>query len=99
MVIAIEIGHELIMKDLPIALDEFNQSRLPLTEPMPWLAALVCASAFDLAIHDAYGVVNEVPTYQSYGKEFLSSDLSRFLESSIDSNISFESNFPLISWS
>ena len=90
----IEIGHELIMKDLPIALDEFNQSRLPLTEPMPWLAALVCASAFDLAIHDAYGVVNEVPTYQTYGKEFLSSDLSCFLESSIDSNISFESRFP-----
>ena len=91
---SIEIGHELIMKDLPIALDEFNQSRLPLTVTMPWLAALVCASAFDLAIHDAYGVVNQVPTYQSYGKEFLSSDLSCFLESSRDSNISFESKFP-----
>ena len=91
---SIEIGHELIMKDLPIALDEFNQSRLPLTVTMPWLAALVCASAFDLAIHDAYGVVNQVPTYQSYGKEFLSSDLSCFLKSSRDSNISFESKFP-----
>ena len=24
-------------------------------EPMPWLAALVCCSAFDIALHDAYG--------------------------------------------
>ena len=45
---------------------------------MPWLAALVCASAYDIAVHDAYGVINGIPTYKSYGKEFLSSDLSDF---------------------
>ena len=31
---------------------------------MPWLAALVCCSAFDLALHDAYGVLHGVPTYR-----------------------------------
>lgn len=61
---------------------------------MPWLAALVCASAFDIAVHDAYGVINDIPTYQSYGKEFLSSDLSRFLEPAKDSNFSFQSRYP-----
>ena len=61
---------------------------------MPWLAALVCASAFDLAVHDGYGVMNQVPTYQTYGKEFLSSDLSSFLEPADNSGIKYESKFP-----
>ena len=61
---------------------------------MPWLAALVCASAFDLAVHDAYGVMNKVPIYQAYGREFLSSDLSDFLKPAKDSNIQFASKYP-----
>ena len=32
----------------------FNAGRAE-QEPMPWLAALVCCSAFDIALHDAYG--------------------------------------------
>ena len=47
---------------------------------MPWLAALVCASAFDIALHDAYGVANDRPVYDTYTKEFLDRDLSAFLE-------------------
>ena len=90
----LEIGHELIMNDLPLALSDFNQSRAKDKEPMPWLAALVCASAYDIAVHDAYGIANGIPTYQSYGKEFLSSDLSRFLEPAKDSNFSFQSRYP-----
>ena len=90
----LEIGHEMIMNDLPVALKEFNNSYLEHAEPMPWLAALVCASAFDLAVHDAYGMINQVPTYQAYGREFLSSDLSSFLEPAGDANIHFESKYP-----
>ena len=71
-----EIGHTLIMEDFKLL--ESNQSKRPHSEPMPWLAALVCASALDLALHDAFGVVNQVSTYQSYGKEFFSQDLSTF---------------------
>ena len=90
----LEIGHEMIMNDLPVALKEFNDSDYKHSEAMPWLAALVCASAFDLAVHDAYGMINQVPTYQAYGREFLSSDLSCFLEPAEDANIHFESKYP-----
>ena len=90
----LEIGHEMIMNDLPAALSGFNDNRLTSAESMPWLAALVCASAFDLAVHDAYGVMNKVPIYQAYGREFLSSDLSDFLKPAKDSNIQFESKYP-----
>ena len=37
-----EIGHTLIMEDLPQALEESNQSKRPNSEPMPWLAACLC---------------------------------------------------------
>ena len=90
----IEIGHDLIMEDLPHVLQKFNHSQSFPTEPMPWLAALVCASAFDLAIHDAYGVVNDLPTYQAYGKEYLSRDLSIFLQPAKDSNVFFGCKYP-----
>ena len=90
----LEIGHEMIMNDLPVALSGFNDDRLTSAESMPWLAALVCASAFDLAVHDAYGVMNKVPIYQAYGREFLSSDLSDFLKPAKGSNIQFESKYP-----
>ena len=90
----LEIGHDMIMEELPLALNEFNEGRFANLEPMPWLAALVCASAFDIAVHDAYGVINKVPTYQAYGKEFLLSDLSDFLKPAKDTNIQFASKYP-----
>ena len=45
---------------------------------MPHLAALICASAFDIAIHDAYGNSLGKPTYQTYTKEFMEHDLAWF---------------------
>ena len=84
----------MIMDDLPLVLKEFNRSNFDNSEQMPWLAALVCASTFDLAVHDAYGVINQVPTYQAYGNQFLSSDLSSFLEPADNSGIKFESKYP-----
>ena len=33
---------------------------------MPYLAALVCCSPFDIALHDAYGRLHGVPTYDTY---------------------------------
>ena len=90
----IEIGHELIMKDLPQALKQFNLGTKVDSEPMPWLAALVCASPFDIAIHDAFGMVNNVPIYHAYGKEFLSSDLASFLDPAEDSEVQFNGRHP-----
>ena len=63
-------------------------------EPMPWLAALVCNSAFDLALHDAYGRLVELPVYKTYGPAFLERDLERFLEPAKGSTVSFSERFP-----
>ncbi len=52
---------------------------MALAEPLPFLAALVCASPVDAAIHDAFGVVNGISTYEGYGPEFMAHDLSAYL--------------------
>ncbi|MGD9497227.1 MAG: enolase C-terminal domain-like protein [Armatimonadota bacterium] len=44
----------------------------------PFLNALVCASPVDAAIHDAFGNVNGIDSYDGYGPEFMD-DLSRWL--------------------
>ena len=90
---AFEIGYDFIFGDLVSALSEFNEGQ---DEPMPWLAALVCASAFDIALHDAYGVVNDLPTYKTYSQEHLNRDLSAYLEPSAglaDFNGKYPSDF------
>ncbi len=43
---------------------------------MPWLAALVCDSLFDIALHDAYGNLLGKPTYETYNAEYMNCDLS-----------------------
>ncbi len=48
-------------------------------EPMPKLAALVVASAFDAALHDAYGKAHGRNCYRTYSREFLRPDLGHFL--------------------
>jgi L-alanine-DL-glutamate epimerase-like enolase superfamily enzyme len=52
---------------------------LKLAEQMPYLAALVCASPIDGAIHDAFGNVNGIDTYDGYGRDYMASDLSTYL--------------------
>ncbi len=49
-----------------------------LSPAQPFLGALVCASPVDAALHDAFGVVNEIDTYEGYGPQFMC-DLSRWL--------------------
>ena len=63
---------------------------------MPWLAALVCASLFDLAVHDAYGWVNEVPVYETYRSPWMSRDLADFLMPAEDraGTLSFAGKYP-----
>jgi L-alanine-DL-glutamate epimerase-like enolase superfamily enzyme len=47
--------------------------------PIPKLCTLVVASAFDAAIHDAYGKVLGVSCYETYGPSFMTRDLSHDL--------------------
>jgi L-alanine-DL-glutamate epimerase-like enolase superfamily enzyme len=56
--------------------------RRALATPMPRLATLVVASAFDAAIHDAYGKAFGVSVYETYGARFMTRDLSHDLGAS-----------------
>jgi L-alanine-DL-glutamate epimerase-like enolase superfamily enzyme len=47
--------------------------------PIPKLCTLVVASAFDAAIHDAYGKAFGVSCYETYGPRFMGRDLSHAL--------------------
>jgi len=60
------------------AADEVSR-RLQLEESIPKLCVLVTASAFDAAIHDAFGKVHGLSSYRTYGRDFMAHDLSHYL--------------------
>lgn len=90
---ALEIGHAFIETELERLQAEFNADRDPEAH-LPHLAALVCFSLFDIAAHDAFGKIHDCPTYATYGPDFLSRDLSHFLEPANDADVSFEGRYP-----
>ncbi len=96
---ALELGVDFIEHSLPRMLEDFNASGLTgipagsLAEAMPWLAALVCNSAFDLALHDAYGRLHDRPVYTTYTAEWLSRDLGSMVEPDA-AGVSFVDRFP-----
>lgn len=78
-----ETGHPL---DAFVALEpEFLKAaeevsrELKLAAPIPKLCTLVTASAFDAAIHDAFGKVHRRSSWQTYGRDLLPRDLSHYL--------------------
>ncbi len=71
-----ELGHIFTERELPRLLDEFNAAERAGREPMPWLAALVCFSLFDLAIHDAYASLLGEFVYDTYDERHMNHDLS-----------------------
>jgi L-alanine-DL-glutamate epimerase-like enolase superfamily enzyme len=73
---AFEVGAEFTESVLPPLLEQFNSDAV---FKVPLLAALVCLSAFDLALHDAYGQLHQLPVYQTYNRDFLSRDLGSYL--------------------
>ncbi|MEE2946868.1 MAG: enolase C-terminal domain-like protein [Verrucomicrobiota bacterium] len=89
----LELGHDFQQTELPGLLEAFNADS-PAGEPMPWLAALVCCSLFDIALHDAIGQALCRPTYETYTAEFLSRDLSQYLEPANGSGLDFAGRFP-----
>lgn len=52
---------------------------LRLAQPIPKLCTLVTASAFDAALHDAFGKAHGLSTYHTYGRDFMTYDLSHYL--------------------
>lgn len=89
----IEIGYFFQQSVLPTLMAEHNR-RYPGEEAMPWLAALVCCSAFDLAIHDAYGCAFGLDVYKTYNARFLSRDLAELIQPAAQSGVTFENKFP-----
>ncbi|MGO9469267.1 MAG: enolase C-terminal domain-like protein [Isosphaeraceae bacterium] len=90
----IEVGHRFLDQVLPDLVDGYNHAQRHGKEAIPWLGALVCASPFDLALHDAFGVLHGVPTYETYNDRFMSLDLSHFLEPAAGEDFSFADRFP-----
>lgn len=90
----LETGYAFQQFALSERLQEFNDTERPGREPMPWLAALVCCSAFDLALHDAYGRLVDRPVYETYNEAFMNDDLARFLEPATGADVSFAGRFP-----
>ncbi len=91
---AMEIGHEFLEQAMPILLQKFNTT-LPEGVIVPTLAALVCCSPFDLALHDAYGNANGVPTYATYCAPWMNRDLSSYLTPAADApQVNFAGRYP-----
>jgi L-alanine-DL-glutamate epimerase-like enolase superfamily enzyme len=88
-----EIGHAFQEEVLPGLLAEANAARGD-EEPIPWLAALVCCSAFDLALHDAYGMLHGVPSYSTYNAQYMNHDLAHYLSPAEDVDVSFSGGYP-----
>ena len=68
-------GYSFITNELAGLLDEFN--RINNCE-MPYLAALISLSAFDIALHDAYALSQNVPVYSIYSSRYMPCDLEYF---------------------
>lgn len=75
----LESGHAFLQHRLPALLREHNDAHAG-AEGMPWLAALITSSAFDIALHDAFGQLHQKPVYALYGEDWLGSDLGNFLQ-------------------
>jgi L-alanine-DL-glutamate epimerase-like enolase superfamily enzyme len=93
----LEIGHAFQEEVLEDLLRTHNQKRLakdPDQESMPWLAAAVCCSAFDIALHDAYGNLHNLSVYDTYCEPFMNRDLGTYLKAAESTQIGFHKFFP-----
>ncbi|HEV3146149.1 MAG TPA: enolase C-terminal domain-like protein [Gemmataceae bacterium] len=78
-----ETGHPIdlfhvLERDIFRAAEEVSHN-MKLAEPIPNLCALVVASPFDAAMHDAFGKIHGRNCYETYGREFLPRDLGHYL--------------------
>lgn len=89
----LEVGHAFMQQALPALLKEFDRSRGG-AEGMPWLAALICCAGFDLALHDAYGVLHQRPVYGMYNERFMNADLAQYLSPGHRSQVNFAGKYP-----
>ena len=87
-----EIGQDFMHGPLAAATKEANA--LAGGDEMPYLGSLVAFSAFDIAIHDAYGILHDRDIYTTYNADFMSRDLSAYITPEEGSGISFAGRYP-----
>jgi L-alanine-DL-glutamate epimerase-like enolase superfamily enzyme len=90
----VELGSDFIESILPGLLERLNHERGEQAEPMPHLAALICCSLFDIAVHDAYGNFLGRDVYSTYNGKFMNRDLSAYIEPVERPGISFAGKYP-----
>jgi L-alanine-DL-glutamate epimerase-like enolase superfamily enzyme len=93
----LEISHSFqkeILPDLVMSHNRNTAAENKIQEGMPWLAAVVCCSTFDIALHDAYGNLYNLPVYDTYRPPFMNQDLSSYLTAAEGTKIGFHGFFP-----
>jgi L-alanine-DL-glutamate epimerase-like enolase superfamily enzyme len=99
----IRTGFEFHERILPGLLREFNGVQSPVAQPqgvavgqeqMPWLAAIVCNSLYDLALHDAFAKLVGRPVYAIYGGDLMDDDLASFIVGEPGYENAFVGRFP-----
>lgn len=88
-----EVGNAFQEQALPKLHKEANAGREG-DARIPWLAALVCCSLFDIALHDAYGNLHGVPVYDTYNAQWMNRDLAAYLTPAEGAAVSFEGRYP-----
>lgn len=73
----VELGIEL--EELFLAAAAEVSRELQLARPIPKLCTLVCGSAFDAALHDAFGKLHSLNCYHTYTRELMNCDLGTWL--------------------
>jgi L-alanine-DL-glutamate epimerase-like enolase superfamily enzyme len=73
------IDHNVALEPAYLQAASGVSKELSLLAPIPKLCTLVTASAFDAAIHDAFGKLHARSCYQTYGPDLLPRDLSHYL--------------------
>ncbi len=91
----IEISHAAFERLLKVRTYRFELREAAGTRSfeVPKLARLICASVLDQALHDAYGVLHGVDTYQTYNSEWMNQDLATYLAPANDT-VSFADKYP-----
>lgn len=82
----LEIGSDFLSEVLPVLAARHRE--------MPWLAALISCSAFDIALHDAYGRLHNLSVYETYNAKYMNRDLAAFLEDADGKRERFIGKYP-----
>lgn len=90
----IEVGHDFVESELPRALAAFKGADATGAGPLPWLAALITCSPFDIALHDAFGRLHGRPIYDLYGADHMNRDLASFLTKTDSPRADFSNRYP-----